>query len=96
MLLLYANVNICIQTHAKAYGLWDRYDGVAKKKRQNASSNVSFRLTPEIFAMLATYAQNAVDESGRPLTAGQGARRIIIESLKALARQKSSDGTHGM
>jgi hypothetical protein len=42
---------------------------------------VSFKLAPDLHAKLAKFAKFQKDESGKKLSAGQAARRLMLESL---------------
>lgn len=52
-----------------------------RKTREVATEHISFRLTPELMKGLSELAAEQVDDSGRSLTAGQAARKIVVKIL---------------
>ena len=43
---------------------------------------VSFKLSADLYAKLSRYAKSQTDDSGKELSTGQSARRLMLESLK--------------
>jgi len=65
---------------------------------QKASENISFRITPDLLAVLADYANSQVSDTGRQMTAGQAARRLVVNELREIAKEKAKSlppGTEG-
>lgn len=43
---------------------------------------VSFKLSGELYDKLSRYAKSQTDDSGKELSTGQAARRLMLESLR--------------
>lgn len=59
-----------------------------KKNKDKATEGVSFRLTPELMDELEAYARKFEGETGRTLTAGQAARRLVLAALRPIPPQE--------
>lgn len=43
---------------------------------------VSFKLSPDLYGKLTKYAKSQKDDAGKELSAGQAARRLMLDGLK--------------
>jgi hypothetical protein len=59
-----------------------------KKKKADNTILISFKISHELLKKLEAYAQTQVDEAGLPLSASLAARRLMLEGLKKLDKEK--------
>ncbi|MDR3606233.1 MAG: hypothetical protein P4M08_02505 [Oligoflexia bacterium] len=58
------------------------------RSNQRASENISFRITPDLLAVLTEYANAQLSETGRQMTVGQAARKLVFNELREMQKKK--------
>lgn len=54
---------------------------MGKKKGENKTELISFKVSTEIFEEVKTYAKSQTDEAGLPLSVSLAARRLMLRAL---------------
>ena len=57
-----------------------------KAKLEKNRTVISFKVSPQLFDEIESYARTQSDEQGNTLTTSQAARRLMLEAMKRLKK----------